>query len=34
MSVVDYGNNEQDILKCQNICDNLGIKLRVREYIN
>lgn len=34
MSVVDYGNNEQDILKCQNICDNLGIKLRIREYIN
>lgn len=33
MSVVDTGDNKEDIEKCKNLCNKIGVMLRIREYI-
>lgn len=33
MSIVDTGVNQAEIKKCQELCNKIGVKLRIREYI-
>lgn len=33
MSIVNTGSNQAEIEKCQELCNKIGVKLRIREYI-